>query len=52
MVAGGIEHAEANYGGFLLSPSVRIGTDMAMGSGTLTPSLRLRYAGLFLEGYE
>jgi outer membrane autotransporter protein len=52
MVPGGIEHAEADYGGILLSPSLRIGTDMEMGSGLLTPSLRLRYAGLFLEGYE
>ena len=52
MVVGGIEHAEADYGGFLLSPSVRFGTDMEMGSGIFTPSLRLRYAGLFLEGYE
>ena len=52
MVKGGIEQAEADYGGFLLSPSLRIGTDMAMGSGTLTPSVRLRYAGLFLEDYE
>ena len=52
MVAGGIEHAKADYDGFLISPSVRFGTDMAMGDGTLTPSLRLRYAGLFLDGYE
>ena len=52
MVPGGIEYAEADYGGLLLSPSLRIGTNMEMASGVLTPSLRLRYAGLFLEDYE
>jgi uncharacterized protein with beta-barrel porin domain len=52
LVAGGIEHARADYGGLLISPALRFGTDMAMGSGTLKPSIRLRYAGLFLDGYE
>lgn len=49
---GGVEHAKADYGGFLISPSLRVGTNIAAGSGTFTPSLRLRYAGLFLESYE
>lgn len=52
MVAGGIEHATADYGGFLVSPSLKFGTDMEMGSGILTPSLRLRYTGIVLDGYS
>lgn len=52
MVAGGIEHAKADYGGFLISPSVKLGTHIEMGPGTFTPSVRLRYAGLFLESYK
>ncbi len=51
-VSGGIEHAEADYGGFLISPSLKLGTDIAMGAGMLTPSVRARYAGLFLQSYD
>jgi uncharacterized protein with beta-barrel porin domain len=51
-VAGGIERAKADYDGLFVSPSLTLGTALAAGSGTLTPSLRLRYTGLFLDGYS
>jgi uncharacterized protein YhjY with autotransporter beta-barrel domain len=50
-VVGGIETARASYGGVVISPSLTLGTDFAVGSGTLTPSMRVRYAGLFLNSY-
>lgn len=50
-VVGGIETARASYGGVFISPSLRLGTDFSVGSGTLTPSMRVRYAGLFLDSY-
>jgi len=52
LVIGGIEHAEADYDGVFVSPSATIGTTYAMSGGTLIPSFRARYAGLFLDGYE
>ncbi len=52
LVIGGIEHAKADYDGVFVSPSATIGTIYAMGDGTLIPSFRARYAGLFLDGYE
>ena len=51
-VAGGLEHATADYGGFFISPSATLGTDLHMDSGIFTPSVRARYAGLFLGGYD
>ena len=36
----------------IVSPSVTVGTHMAMGDTIVVPSLRLRYAGLFLDGYS
>jgi hypothetical protein len=51
-VAGGIEHAEADYGGLFLSPAATIGTRFSVERGTLTPSLRARYAVMALDGYE
>lgn len=50
-VIGGIETARASYGGMVISPSLTLGTDLSVGAGTLTPSLRVRYAGLFLDSY-
>lgn len=52
LVIGGIEHAKADYDGVFVSPSATIGTTYAMSGGTLIPSFRARYAGLFLDGYE
>ena len=51
LVVGGIEHATANYGGFFISPSATLGTDLHRNSGILTPSVRARYAGMFLDSY-
>jgi hypothetical protein len=52
-VAGGIEHAQADYRGFFISPSVTLGSAIPMGNGgILTPSVRARYAGLFLNSYD
>lgn len=53
LVPGGIEHAEADYDGVFISPSATIGMDVHMDNGSmLTPSLRARYAGLFLGSYD
>jgi uncharacterized protein with beta-barrel porin domain len=53
LVVGGVEHARADYDGFFVSPSATIGTSFAMASGgLLIPSLRARYAGLFLDSYD
>ena len=52
LVVGGIEHAQADYDGLFVSPSATIGTAFAMDSGTLIPSFRARYAGLFLDSYD
>ncbi|MBX3582867.1 MAG: autotransporter domain-containing protein [Rhizobiaceae bacterium] len=50
---GGIEHAKAKYDGVFISPSATIGTTFAMANGNgFVPSLRARYAGLFLDSYE
>jgi uncharacterized protein with beta-barrel porin domain len=51
LVQGGIEHADASYHGVFASPSATIGTEMTAGTLTFIPSLRARYAALFLDGY-
>ena len=51
-VQGGIETAHAKFDGVYVSPSVAVGTRMEVGGTVVVPSLRLRYAGLFLDGYE
>ncbi len=51
-VLGGIETAHAKFDGVYVSPSVAVGTRMEVGGTVVVPSLRLRYAGLFLDGYE
>ncbi|MFN3169480.1 MAG: autotransporter domain-containing protein [Hyphomicrobiales bacterium] len=50
-VVGGIETARASYGGAFISPALTLGTDFSVGTGTLSPSMRVRYAGLFLDSY-
>ncbi|WP_406873551.1 autotransporter domain-containing protein [Aminobacter sp. P9b] len=53
LAPGGFEHAEADYNGVFISPSVTFGRDFSMANGgVVTPSLRARYAGLFLGSYE
>ncbi|MDB5538477.1 MAG: hypothetical protein JWQ89_204 [Devosia sp.] len=51
-VAGGLTLASASHAGYFLSPAITIGIDRETGAGVLTPSLRLRYAGLMLDGYS
>lgn len=50
-VAGGIDIARATQSGYFLNPAVTIGHEFATQAGALTPSLRLRYTGLHLDGY-
>lgn len=53
LVAGGIDYASADYDGLFISPSATLGTAVALANGaSLIPSLRARYAGMFLDGYE
>ena len=51
LAANGVEAATAQYDGVYISPELTIGTDIQMGAQTVNASLRLRYAGLFLEDY-
>lgn len=51
VVSGGIETIKGDYDGWMVSPSLALGTDVATAGGTLTPSVRLRYTGLFLDNY-
>jgi hypothetical protein len=50
-VTGGLDVASATSTGYFLSPAVTVGADLDTGPGVLTPSLRLRYTGLMLDGY-
>lgn len=50
-VSGGVETARADYNGYFLSPSLTIGTDTQILGRAVTPSVRLRYAALFLDSY-
>jgi hypothetical protein len=52
MAAGGIEQAEGDELGLYLSPAASLSTAVPLGGGFIIPGLRLRYAGLFLAGYE
>ncbi|MBN9245360.1 MAG: autotransporter domain-containing protein [Mesorhizobium sp.] len=51
LVLGGVQMAQADYNGTFVSPALTLGARMPYGTGTLIPSLRLRYAGLFLGDY-
>ncbi|TPL02072.1 MULTISPECIES: autotransporter outer membrane beta-barrel domain-containing protein [unclassified Mesorhizobium] len=51
LVLDGIETARADFNGVFLSPSIMLGTRLPVSSGTLIPSVRLRYAGLFFDDY-
>ncbi|TGP55335.1 autotransporter domain-containing protein [bacterium M00.F.Ca.ET.230.01.1.1] len=50
-VLDGIETARADFNGVFLSPSVTLGMRLPVAAGTLIPSVRLRYAGLFIDDY-
>lgn len=52
LVLEGIEYARADYDGIFLSPSATIGTEISLGGGVLTPSVRARCAALFLDSYK
>jgi outer membrane autotransporter protein len=52
LVTGGVENAKADYDGGFVSPAAEIGTAVDMGGGYVIPSLRARYAGLFLDDYS
>ena len=52
IVVGGVEQAKGDPNGIFISPSATIGTDIATGGMIFTPSLRARYAGLFMDGYD
>lgn len=52
LVAGGIETATADYTGFFVSPSVKVGIDHDIGAARLTPSVSLLYAGIYQPGYS
>lgn len=51
-VDGGLALASASQAGYFISPAVTIGADLEAGAGILTPSLRLRYTALSLDGYS
>lgn len=51
LVLDGIETARADFNGVFVSPSVTLGTRLPVTAGTLIPSVRLRYAGLFFDDY-
>ncbi|WP_395819657.1 autotransporter domain-containing protein [Devosia sp.] len=50
-VTGGLDVGSSTFHGYFLNPAVTVGADLDTGDGTLTPSLRLRYTGLMLDGY-
>ena len=52
MVVGGVEQAKGDPNGIFISPSATIGTDIDTGGMIFTPSLRARYAGLFMDSYD
>ncbi|MDX8456942.1 autotransporter domain-containing protein [Mesorhizobium sp. VK9D] len=52
LLLNGVEMARANSNGIFLSPSVALGMRLPVAAGTLIPSVRLRYAGLFIDGYS
>ncbi len=51
LVLDGVETARADFNSVFLSPSVTLGTRLPVSAGTLIPSVRLRYIGLFTDDY-
>ncbi|QKV19728.1 autotransporter domain-containing protein [Oricola thermophila] len=51
LAPGGIETATASYAGVFASPSLTVGRNYEVAGATFTPSLRARYAGIYLDGY-
>jgi outer membrane autotransporter protein len=50
--AGGLETASAQEHGTFIATALTLGTTEAIDGLRLTPSMRARYAGLFLDGYD
>ncbi len=51
-VAGGLETASGSYGSFYISPAATFGIHRQFGRATVSPSVRLRYTGLFTPGFS
>ncbi|WP_027165001.1 autotransporter outer membrane beta-barrel domain-containing protein [Mesorhizobium sp. WSM3224] len=51
LVLNGVETARADFNSVFLSPSFTLGTRLPVSAGTLIPSVRLRYIGLFINDY-
>lgn len=49
-VSGGLQDLSLGYDYIYVSPSVRVGTSVPYWDGVISPSLRLRYAGLWQGG--
>ena len=49
--AGGLESAKATYGGIFVSPEVSVTHPLWFEGQRIEPSVMLRYAGLFLDGF-
>lgn len=52
LVAGGLETASASYASFYVDPAVSFGLHRQVGAATVSPSLGLRYTGLYQAGYS
>ncbi len=51
-VSGGVDTARADYYGIFVSPEITVSSSLAVADWmAVKPSLTLRYAGLFLDGY-
>jgi hypothetical protein len=51
-VSGGLSTAEAAFNGSYFTPTLTAGARVAIGGAVLTPSVRLRYTQVSLDGYE
>lgn len=51
LAEGGTDHAKADYNGLFISPAATLGADIAVPGAVLSPSIRARYAALFLDSY-
>jgi uncharacterized protein with beta-barrel porin domain len=52
LVDGGLETASAEYGSFYVSPALTLGLHHDMGGAIVSPSVGLRYAGIYRGGYS
>jgi len=51
-ISGGLSTATTDTNGSFFAPSVTAGADLDLGTAVLSPSLRLRYTHLAIDGYE